>query len=201
MVVEAVFDVSEESGVYPTRLLEEVGALLHGNFILASGKQSDYYFDSKKLTLDPRGAHFIAKHLVRKLDELGIRYVGGTAYSAIPIAANVALFSDLREGEPIRAFYCRKEAKAHGTKAQAEGQLPPQGTPVAILEDVVTTGDSVLEAIDKAEANDCTVTHAITLVDRNEGGRQAVEDRGYKFWSLFRVERSGDKVKIVFNCS
>ena len=200
MVVEAVVDVSEESGVEPARLLEEVGALLYGNFTLASGQQSDYYFDSKMLTLDPQGAHFVAKHLVRRLDEIGIRHVGGTAYSAIPIVAHVALFSDLREGEPIRAFYCRKEAKAHGTKAKAEGHLPTRDTPVAILEDVVTTGDSLLEAISKAEENGCNVTHAITLVDRNEGGREVVEALGYKFWSLFRVERSGDKVNMVFNC-
>ena len=79
-----------------------------------------------------------------------------------------------------------------------EGQLPPLDEPVAILEDVVTSGGSLLNAIGKAEANGYNVTHAITLVDRDEGGREAVEAAGYEFLSLFRVVRSGESVEIRY---
>ena len=193
-----MIDILEEPMVHPKHLLEEVGALLYGNYILASGRQSDYYFDSKKLTLSPKGAHFVAKHMVHKLDEFGIRHAGGTAYSAIPIVAQIALFSGIREGKGIGTFYCRK-GKWHGVQAQAEGQLPPDGTAVAIIEDVITTGDSVLEAIRKAEKHNFRVTHVIALLDRDEGGRQAVESCGYTFWALFKVERLDGKVNILFN--
>ena len=191
--------VRAEGDVDPVRLLEEVGALLFGEFVLASGKKSDYYFDSKQLTLDPRGALFVAKRFVEKLDSLGISHVGGTAYSGIPLASQVALYSAIREGKPIKAFYHRKEAKGHGTNSTMDGKRPPQDTPVAILEDVVTTGDSLVKAIQMAEADGCRVTHALTLVDRNEGGREVVEAAGYGFWSLFRVERTDDGVRLVCN--
>ena len=181
------------------RLMQETGALLYGDFTLASGKKSEYYFDSKKLTLDPQGALFVAQSIVEALDNFGIKYVGGTAYGAIPIAAQVALYSAIRPGNPIRAFYHRRtpDSKTHGTQATAEGQIPPPGEPVAILEDVVTTGESLLDAIQKAEADGFRVTHAMTLVDRNEGGRQAIESAGYHFWSLCRVEHYNGKVRVV----
>ena len=201
MAIDLLAETAGAVEVDPARLLEKSGALLYGNFKLASGKRSPYYFDSKKLTLEPEGALFVAQCVVEKLDELGIRYVGGTAYGAIPIVSHVVLFSGLREGEPIRAFYHRRksDAKTHGTEAEAEGQFPPQNVPVAILEDVVTTGDSLLYAIKKAKEEGYNVTHALTLVDRDEGGREAVEGAGYKFWSLFRVERADGKPSFVFN--
>ncbi len=201
MAIDMLTETGTEAAVDPARLLEESGALLYGDFTLASGKKSEYYFDSKKLTLEPRGALFVAQRIVAKLDELGIRYVGGTAYGAIPIVSHVALFSALREGEPVRAFYHRRESdvKRHGTEAKAEGKFPPPGAPVAILEDVVTTGESLLYAIEKAVGEGYRVTHAMTLVDRDEGGREAVAAAGYQFWSLFRAERTAGGVRLVCN--
>ena len=185
----------------PEDLLTGSGALLFGEFTLSSGKKSDYYFDSKKLTLEPTGARFVARQLVEHLDGEGIEYVGGVAYGAIPIVANIVMFSGIREARPIRAFYHRKDSKEHGTGASAEGQFPPQDEPVAIVEDVVTTGGSLLTSIQHAEANGYNVTHAITLIDRDEGGREAVEAAGYKFWALFTVHRTGDGVSFVYNGS
>lgn len=187
-------------------LLEECGALLYGEFTLASGKTTDYYFDSKQLTLNPEGSEFVAKQLVSKLNEESIDVVGGTAYSAIPIASHICLYSRLREGPEIPAFYIRKESKGHGTDEIAEGTLPGEGQRVAIVEDVVTTGGALIGAIDKfndivQEKNlNCTLTHAIALVDRDEGGREAVEKRGYQFWSLFTVTRTDEgEVEFLFN--
>ncbi len=183
----------------PIRLLEDSGALLFGEFTLSSGKKSSYYFDSKKLTMEPAGAAFVARHLVDRLDSEGIRYVGGVAYGGIPIVSHIVMMTGLREGKPIRAFYHRKDSKEHGTGANAEGQFPPPGEPVAMIEDVVTTGGSLLQSIRHAEDEGYLVTHALTLIDRDEGGREAVEAEGYKFWSLFRVERNGDEVSFVYN--
>ncbi len=184
----------------PVDLLEDVGALLWGNYKLASGRWSKYYFDSKKLTLHPEGARLVASQLVEKLRREGIKYIGGTAYGAIPIVSSIALYSEMTEGPSIQAFYHRKEAKEHGTEADAEGQIPPKGTRVAILEDVVTTGDSLLKAISLAEGLGLQVTDAIVLVDRNERGRESIEDAGYKFWSLFTMNFDGDEtVNVLFN--
>ena len=199
MAVDTLAETIRSADSPITQLMQQTGALLYGDFTLASGKKSEYYFDSKKLTLDPQGALFVAKQIVEALDKFGIKYVGGTAYGAIPIAAQVALYSAIRPGNPIRAFYHRRtpDAKKHGTQATAEGQFPPPGEPTAILEDVVTTGESLLDAIRKAEADNIRITHAMTLVDRNEGGRQAIESAGYHFWSLCQVDHSGGKVRVV----
>ena len=199
MAIDTVAEAIRSADSPITQLMQQTGALLYGDFTLASGKKSEYYFDSKKLTLDPKGALYVAKSIVEALDKFGIKYVGGTAYGAIPIAAQVALYSAIRPGNPIRAFYHRRtsDAKTHGTQATAEGQFPPPDEPTAILEDVVTTGDSLLDAIQKAESDGYRVTHAMTLVDRNEGGSQAIESAGYHFWSLCRIEHSNGKVRVV----
>lgn len=199
MAIDTVAEAIRSADNHAARLMQQTGALLYGDFTLASGKKSEYYFDSKKLTLDPRGALFVAEQIVKALDHFGIRYVGGTAYGAIPIAAHVALYSAIRPGKPIRAFYHRRtpDAKKHGTHAESEGQFPPPGEPIAILEDVVTTGESLLDAIRKSESDGFRVTHAMTLVDRNEGGREVIVAQGYHFWSLCRIERSNGKVRVV----
>ena len=185
----------------PVRLLEDSGALLFGEFTLSSGKKSSYYFDSKKLTMEPAGARFVASQLVDQLDSEGIRYVGGVAYGAIPIVSHIVMLTGLRDERPIRAFYHRKDSKEHGTGSSAEGQFPPAGEAVAIVEDVVTTGSSLLQSIGHAEENGYNVTHALTLIDRDEGGREAIEAKGYKFWSLFRVEIEEGKPTFVYNGS
>ena len=199
MAIDSSGGIAGQSQVTPVRLLEESGALLFGEFTLSSGKKSDYYFDSKKLTLDPAGARFVARQLVDRLDAENIRYVGGVAYGAIPIVSHVVMLTGLREDNPIRAFYHRKDSKEHGTGAAAEGQFPPKGEPVAIVEDVVTTGGSLLQSIRHAEESGYNVTHAMTLIDRDEGGREAIEAAGYKFWSLFRVELTEGRPRFIYN--
>ena len=203
MAIDLIAETAHDMQQQAVRLLEDSGALLFGDFTLASGKKSKYYFDSKKLTLDPQGAIFVAQQIVEELDQLGIRHVGGTAYGAIPIVSHVVFHSGIRTGDPIYAFYHRRksDAKMHGTKAEVEGRFPPEGAPVAILEDVVTTGESLLYAINKAKEEGYNVTHAMTLVDRDEGGREAVEEAGYQFWALFTVERSDAGVSFIYNGS
>ena len=193
-------DTGDEVQGEEVGLLEKVGAVLYGKYILANGAESKYYFDSKKLTMHPEGAQFVASQLVRKMDEIGLDVVGGTAYSAIPIVSHICLYSQTSGGKPIRAFYHRKETKGHGTDEMTEGQVPDPGTKVAIVEDVVTSGGSLLKAIGQAKELGLEVTDAIVLVDRDEGGREEVEKAGYKFWALFTVrEESNGKVSFRFN--
>ncbi len=204
-----VFESGVRSQIDPVELLEKTGALIYGEYTLASGKTSDYYFDSKRLTLDPQGAQFVAEQLVRKLTKENIDVVGGTAYSAIPIASHICLYSGYEGGKGIPAFYIRKESKGHGTNEIAEGTLPKDGQNVAIVEDVVTTGGSLLDAIEKfkyvaaeKEINDYVLKHVLTIVDRGEGGREAVEQEGYEFWALFTVSRTEDgNVTFQYNGS
>ena len=173
-------------------LLKDCHALLSGEFTLASGRVSKYYFDSKQLTLDPEGAKFVAEKFFSKVVKENIGIVGGTPYSAIPIASHICLYSGLN-GRPIPAFYTRKATKGHGLERLLEGKSPEGIAVVAVVDDVVTTGDSLLEAIDMAEQeSDCKVSWALTLLDRDEGGREKVEARGIRFWSLFSVELSAD---------
>ncbi len=178
-------------------LLERVRSVLFGSFRLASGEVSDYYFDSKELTLDPEGAEFVAAQFLKKIDEEGIEVVGGTAYGAIPIVSHICLYSKVRGGTSVPAFYVRRESKGHGTDKMAEGKIPSSGARVAIVDDVVTTGRSLLDAIEAAEQQGCSVSNAFVLVDRDEGGREEVERRGYKFWALFTVGRT-DQGEVIF---
>ena len=173
---------------------------MKGDFTLASGRRSKYYFDSKKLTLHPTGAYVVASQVTRKLRDERIRYIGGTAYGAIPIVAAVAVYSELSPGPSVEAFYHRKEAKLETASSDIQGNVPPLGERVAIVEDVVTTGDSLLHAIELAKRIGCEVTDAIVLVDRDEGGRETIEMEGYNFWSLFTVKSHGNSsVELVFN--
>ena len=179
------------------RLLElalERGAIKYGDFTLTSGKKSSYYFDGRLLSLDPEGAHLIAKAMLPMVLEAGAQAVGGTTLGADPIVAAVALASHL-DGTPIPAFIVRKESKSHGTEQNIEGPLPP-GCKVAIVDDVCTTGGSLFHAIEAAEEAGCTVAMVISLLDRNEGGSKEMEKRGYRFATLLAATTDG-KIETV----
>jgi orotate phosphoribosyltransferase len=180
--------------------IERPEALLYGEFTLSSGIETDYYFDSKKLTLDPEGANFVARCLVEKLNEVGATTVGGMALSAIPIVSHITLYSYLKSTRPIPSFYVRDEAKTHGTMNLLEGQLPSPGSEVVIVDDVITTGKSVLKAIKAVEQAGYSVGKVIAIFDRNEGGREALQQKGYSSWALYTVNRTSEgKLFITFN--
>ena len=176
-------------------LLTESGSLLYGNFTLASGKTSSYYFDSKLLTLDPRGANVVGEYFFQKLAYTGVEAVGGMALGAIPIVNAVALISHQQEHN-LPGFYVPKEPKSHGTQNLIEGIMPSsRNAPVAILDDVVTAGGSILQAIDAVEQRGNPITEVMCILDRNEGGRERLQARGYELKSMFSVEDG----KIKFN--
>ncbi len=152
-----------------------------GTFKLSSGKESDFYIDGKQTTLSAEGAYLCGKLIFEIIKEHRekIAAVGGMTLGADPLVTAVSLTSFL-EKAPIPAFIVRKESKQHGTAAYIEGQknIPAKAT-VALLEDVVTTGGTLLKVIDRVEAQGYKVGLVITVVDRQEGGAEILAERGY----------------------
>lgn len=176
------------------RLLEvahRVGAFLRGEFTLTSGRKSDHYFDGKKITLSPEGAYWVGKAVFDELAGIEVDSVGGLAIGADPIASAVALVSHL-EGKPVPSFIVRDVAKGHGTKRRIEGHLR-EGSRVAIVEDVITTGGSVIKAIEAVEDARCQVVKVIVLVDRHEGGSDRLKQAGYGFTSILHLWPSSER--------
>ena len=164
-------------------------ALEFGDFTLASGKRASFYLDCRKVTLDSRGANLIAEGILELLGEPLPDAVGGMAIGADPITAAVVTMSDIR-GTPVVGFMVRKESKGHGTNQYIEGPVKPGDTAV-IVEDVVTTGGSSLQAIERAEAFGLKIAGVLAIIDRMEGGSQAFTQRGYQFASLLSFRDFG----------
>ena len=165
-------------------------ALKFGDFTLASGKKATYYLDGKQVTLDPRGAQQVGEGILELLDPDHMpAAIGGMSIGADPITAAVVTMSAVR-GTPIAGFMVRKQPKGHGTDQYIEGPVKP-GDEVVIVEDVVTTGGSSLEAIERAEAYGLRVTRVIAIVDRMEGGAEAFAQARYPFSSLLTIEDFG----------
>jgi orotate phosphoribosyltransferase len=145
--------------------------------VLSSGRTSTFYIDCKQAVLTAEG-HFVTGWLVLHVLRQAapeVRAVGGLSVGADPIASATATLSFLG-AQPLHAFYVRKEPKGHGTGQWIEGDRSlPAGTPVAIVEDVVTTGGSTLRAVERARAHGLDVRHVVALCDREEGGREAIE--------------------------
>jgi orotate phosphoribosyltransferase len=171
------------------RLLELLTQLSYEKreVILASGKPSNFYIDCKQTVLTAEGHHLVGTLVNELLAQVApeVKAVGGLTMGADPIASATATVS-WALGRPVDAFYVRKEPKGHGTQKWLEGDKTVQpGTPVAIVEDVCTTGGSTLKAIERARLHGLDVRRVIALVDREEGGREAVEKEA-PFNALFR---------------
>ncbi|ADH85218.1 orotate phosphoribosyltransferase [Desulfurivibrio alkaliphilus] len=158
-----------------------------GTFKLSSGKESDFYIDGKQTTLDAEGGYLCGKLLFEMISDHPekIQAVGGMTLGADPIVTAVSVVSWLNQA-PIPAFIVRKESKQHGTEAYLEGEsnLPPQAV-VALVEDVVTTGGTLLKVIDRVEAQGYKVGLVATIVDREEGGAEALAARGHRLQAIF----------------
>ena len=156
--------------------------------VLASGRKSNFYFDGKQTTLNAEGSYLVGKLIydIIKNYKQEIKAVGGPTMGADPIATAVAIVSFL-EKSPINAFIVRKEPKGYGKKLWIEGNKNlKKGDTVAIVEDVVTTGGSILKAIKIVENEGYKIGPVIVLVDREEGGRENIEKQGYDFFSVFK---------------
>ncbi len=153
--------------------------------VLASGRESDFYVDCRQTTLHGRGAQLIGKLFFGRIRRSGALAVGGPTLGADPIVTAVSLTASL-EGVDFPAFIVRKAEKGHGLQNKIEGMGNlSEGTPVAIVEDVVTTASSTFQAIDSAETAGLKVVKVMCLVDREEGGRENLAERGFELDALY----------------
>ena len=176
------------------RLAQERGSITYGDYILSSGQKSNYYFDGRRLTLDPEGSYLVGQAFRQLLDSTDVQAIGGPTMGADPIVTAVALTSQL-DGKPIAAFIVRKDVKAHGTGQLIEGPLK-KGSRVAIVDDSCSTGGSLLHAVAAAEAAGCTVVQVMAILDRHQGGSDELRRRGYDFVCLLEASAEG-KVTVV----
>jgi orotate phosphoribosyltransferase len=158
-----------------------------GNFTLASGRQSTLYIDARITTMSPDGLALIGPLGVTALHESGwnVDSVGGLTMGADPIACAVS-YASAASAAPVRAFTVRKEPKTHGTGRLIEGPFR-SGDRVAVIEDTITTGASAKKAIDAVRAAGGNVIGVLALVDREEGGREALEAEGVEVVALVRA--------------
>jgi orotate phosphoribosyltransferase len=166
-----------ELGAKRHRLLELLrrNAFQEREVVLSSGRTSNFYIDCKQVSLDAEGACLIGELFHSMIDEVAPEAVavGGLTLGADPLATATSLMS-FQRGRPRAAFIVRKEPKGHGTNQWLEATKLAPGAPVVVLEDVVTTGASTLKAIERVRLAGFEVVHAVGLVDRLEGGRDAV---------------------------
>jgi orotate phosphoribosyltransferase len=169
--------------------LIETKSLRRGKFILSSGQSSNYYIDGKMTCLDPQGATLIADAILAEIKDLPVDAVGGMDMGATPIIGALATRS-YTIGRPLPVFVVRKETKQHGTMKPIEGPLSAHCKTV-IIDDVVTTGGSILKAIDAVEQAGCSVILAISVLDRGAGATEALAQRHIPYCPLVTLEDIG----------
>ncbi len=152
---------------------------IEGEITLTSGKKSDYYFDCKQTALHPEGAWCIGTLFLDLLRDVDVQGVGGMTLGADPLVSSVTVLSHLA-GRPLPGFIVRKEAKGHGTGRYLEGlgNFAP-GMKVAMLEDVVTTGGTLIKACERVRDAGLEIVAVCTILDREEGGRENLARAGY----------------------
>ena len=160
-------------------------AYKEGDFVLSSGQRSSYYINGKQVTLHPQGALAVGRLLLSLLPS-DTNAVAGLTLGADPIVSAVSVISAL-ENRPIPALIVRKESKGHGTMAYIEGPTLPEGAQVVVLEDVVTTGQSAMKAVERLRNAGYKVEEVIALVDRQQGGVEFYQAAGLKFQAVFSI--------------
>jgi orotate phosphoribosyltransferase len=177
-----------------TELLELLKrkSVFFGDFTLSSGAKSKYYIDCRLTTLDPQGAWLVGRvlhELIRREEaarKMPIRAVGGLTMGADPIALAIGMVSCwAKDPNPLQVFVVRKAPKAHGQTRLIEGNFT-EGDTVVVVDDVITRGDSTLAAVRAVTDAGGQVTFVAVLVDREEGGRQKIEELGLPVFAVFR---------------
>ncbi|MGD2088193.1 MAG: orotate phosphoribosyltransferase [Candidatus Aminicenantes bacterium] len=165
------------------QILIEKSVITGREFKLASGKTSTFYVDARITTLHPEGAYLCGKIFLEMLTDFKVDAVGGYSIGADPIVTAIAILSH-QANNPIPAFIIRKEEKSHGTGRIIEGNFPENGK-VAIFDDVITSGGSILRGAAQVEKHGGKVEVVMAVLDRQEGGREKIENAGYQFLSIF----------------
>jgi len=152
-------------------------------FQLASGRWSDFYFNMKPAMLDPEGIDLLADLVLARIADIDAKYIGGLVMGSVPVSVAVALKSHATPS-PRQAFWVRKETKDHGAKSRIDGYLA-EGANVIMVEDVTTTGGSVLQAIEEVKKRGCKIAAVITIVDRLEGAKEHLAEAGIELIALY----------------
>lgn len=189
-------DIKDTTETYTARLIALLAerSAKRGDFVLASGRRSSLYVDCRLTAMHPEGQLLIGRVGLATLKASGwtVDSVGGLTLGADPIAYAIAhasaLAAEQGRDETVRGFTVRKEAKQHGTGKLIEGPFQP-GDHVVVVEDVITTGGSALKAVEAVRAAGGTVVGVLALVDRQEGGREAIEAAGLQVLSLVTAEQ------------
>lgn len=170
------------------RTLIDKHSLKRGDFILASGRSSKYLFQLRQTTMLPEGAKILGDIIVDYMNANQIECIGGLAVGAVPLVSSVSVMSFLK-GAPKDTFFVRKEAKEHGARERIDGHVKA-GEQVLFVDDVATSGGSILKAIEgmNAEYPSCYVRKALVVVDRQEGAAETLALRGIQLVSIFRRE-------------
>jgi len=166
-------------------------AYREGDFVLTSGQRSDYYVNGKQVTLHPEGSVAVGKLLLALLPQ-GCKAVAGLTLGADPMVTAVSVVG-VYAGQSIAPLIIRKAAKGHGTQAYIEGLTLEPGTDVVVLEDVVTTGKSALQAVERLRDAGYHVDRILALVDRQQGGAELYAKEGLQFEALFKIEEVRDR--------
>ena len=156
----------------------------HGEFKLASGAVSKFFFDLKVTLLDPEGSNLASDMILELIQPLKADAIGGLVIGACPIASSVCTKSWLA-GQPIRGFYVRKEPKKRGTQKLVEGDMLKKGDRVVVVEDVTTSGGSAMDAVKSLRELGCEIVKIITIVDREQGAKEMFAKEGIDFTPLF----------------
>lgn len=165
-------------------------AIQKGHFTLSSGKAASYYCDGKMVTLDPEGAALVAEAMFEEMRDVEFDALGGMDMGATPILAVLGDYAR-RHGREFPTFVVRKEAKAHGTKKQIEGPIPNRPSRVVIIDDVVTSGGSIVKAIQAVRDRGHEVVLAMCLLDRDSGGTELMQQLGVVYRPVLRASQLG----------
>lgn len=165
-------------------------ALKRGRFVLSSGKTSNYYLDGRVITLTPEGAYLVASIILEMVKDKGIDALGGPTLGADPIVGAIAALSHIKQ-IPLKTFIVRKTAKEHGTQRQIEGPALKENAKVILVDDVATTGNSIIEAKEALEKRGVSADTAIVIVDRGEGAAENLAKAGLKLESIFTTKDFG----------
>lgn len=161
-------------------------AYQEGDFTLSSGQKSDYYINGKQITLHPAGGVMVGRLLLEQVDPEAVA-VAGLTLGADPIVTAVSIVGAYSD-RPITPLIVRKAAKGHGTQAYIEGPSLPPGAKVVVLEDVVTTGQSAWQAVERLRGAGYAVDTVLALVDRQQGGGEFYQEKGLQFEALLTID-------------
>lgn len=165
-------------------------ALKRGKFVLSSGRESNYYLDGRVITLTPEGAYLVAAIILDMVKDEALDAIGGPTLGADPIVGALAALSYIN-GQPIKTFIVRKQAKEHGTQRQVEGPALKKGARVILVDDVATSGKAIMEAKLALDKIGVTSDKAIVIVDRSEGAVDNLAKAGLKLEAIFKLADFG----------